>query len=129
MRSAEQRKCSGRTSRAHLRGGAYRAIDAPHRARGARRWGFRHLYANDFTDAYVKLVFVRHDIDVGELSRPLTLDSFDELPPEQRPTVRTYTVRRVDTESANSPSTSSCTANTVSPVRGQRPRRRHSRRI
>ncbi len=60
--------------------------------------GFDTFKTNDFTDAYVKIVFVRNGVDVGALPRPLTLDSFNELPPEQRPTVRTYTVRSVDTE-------------------------------
>ncbi len=49
-----------------------------------------------FTDSYVKLVFVADGIDVAALPRPLTLDSFAELPPERRPPVRTLTVRRVD---------------------------------
>jgi NADPH-dependent ferric siderophore reductase len=52
---------------------------------------------NDFTDAYVKIVFVKEGVDVGALPQPLTLDSFNELSAEQRPTVRTYTVRHVDT--------------------------------
>ncbi len=61
--------------------------------------GFDTFTPNDFTDAYVKIVFVSHGVDVGALPQPLTLDSFNELPAEQRPTVRTYTVRSVDTES------------------------------
>ncbi len=60
--------------------------------------GFDTFAPNDFTDAYVKMVFVKHGIDVAALPQPLTLDSFNELPTEQRPTVRTYTVRSVDTE-------------------------------
>ena len=60
--------------------------------------GFDTFTPNDFTDAYVKIVFVRDDVDVGALPQPLTLDSFNELPVEHRPTVRTYTVRSVDTE-------------------------------
>ena len=59
--------------------------------------GFDTFTPNDFTDAYVKIVFVRPDIDVAALPQPLTLDSFNELPAEHRPTVRTYTVRSVDT--------------------------------
>lgn len=58
--------------------------------------GFDTFRPNDFTDAYVKIVFVRNGLDVAALPQPLTLDSFNELPPEQRPTVRTYTVRSVD---------------------------------
>jgi NADPH-dependent ferric siderophore reductase len=60
--------------------------------------GFNTFVPNDFTDAYVKVVFVKHGVDVGALPQPLTLDSFNELPAEQRPVVRTHTVRSVDTE-------------------------------
>ncbi len=60
--------------------------------------GFDTFTPNDFTDAYVKLVFVADGTDVGSLLQPLTLDSFNTLPVEQRPVVRTYTVRRVDLE-------------------------------
>jgi NADPH-dependent ferric siderophore reductase len=60
--------------------------------------GFDTFTPNDFTDSYVKIVFVRDGVDVGALPQPLTLDSFNELPPEKRPTVRTYTVRSADTE-------------------------------
>lgn len=61
--------------------------------------GFDTFTPNGNTDAYVKLVFVDDDIDVSTLTsfnRQLTLDCFDKLPIEQRPTVRTYTVRRAD---------------------------------
>jgi NADPH-dependent ferric siderophore reductase len=60
--------------------------------------GFDTFTPNDYTDAYVKIVFVRDDIDVNALPQPLTLDSFNELPVERRPSVRTYTVRDADTE-------------------------------
>jgi len=60
--------------------------------------GFDTFTPNDYTDAYVKIVFVRDDVDVAALPQPLTLASFNELPIEHRPTVRTYTVRNVDTE-------------------------------
>lgn len=60
--------------------------------------GFDTFAPNDYTDAYVKIVFVRSDVDAAELPQPLTLDSFNELPVEHRPTVRTYTVRSVDTD-------------------------------
>lgn len=60
--------------------------------------GFDTFTPNEFTDAYVKIVIVSPDIDVAGLPQPLTLDSFSSLPPEQRPTVRTYTVRHVDPE-------------------------------
>ncbi|MHC9297297.1 siderophore-interacting protein [Mycobacterium sp. LTG2003] len=53
---------------------------------------------SEYTDSYVKLVIVPNGVDVATLPQPLTLDSFAELPAEQRPTVRTYTVRRVDEE-------------------------------
>ena len=60
--------------------------------------GFDSFTPNAFTDAYVKLVFVNDGIDVGALPQPLTLDSFKTLPVEDQPVVRTYTVRRVDSE-------------------------------
>jgi NADPH-dependent ferric siderophore reductase len=63
--------------------------------------GFDTFTPNGNADSYVKLVFVDDDIDVSGLTssgHQLTLDSFDELPPEKRPTVRTYTVRRADTQ-------------------------------
>lgn len=63
--------------------------------------GFDTFKPSDNTDSYVKLVFVDDDIDVGTLTsfgRQLTLDSFNKLPPEKRPTVRTYTVRNADTD-------------------------------
>ncbi|WP_197373739.1 siderophore-interacting protein [Mycolicibacterium baixiangningiae] len=58
--------------------------------------GFDTFTPSDFADAYVKLVIVQNGIDVSALERPLTLDSFTVLPPEKRPVVRTYTVRKVD---------------------------------
>ncbi|MFV1360433.1 siderophore-interacting protein [Mycolicibacterium fortuitum] len=60
--------------------------------------GFDTFSPNAFSDAYVKLVIVPAGVDVEVLPKPLTLDSFQELPAEQRPTVRTYTVRNVDSE-------------------------------
>ncbi|MBV9722190.1 MAG: siderophore-interacting protein, partial [Mycobacterium sp.] len=49
-----------------------------------------------FTDSYVKVVLVADDVDVAGLPRPLTLDSFAELPAGKQPVVRTLTVRRAD---------------------------------
>jgi NADPH-dependent ferric siderophore reductase len=60
--------------------------------------GFDTFTPNDFTDAYVKIVFVQGGSDVSALPQPLTLDSFKTLPLNQQPTVRTYTVRQVDTD-------------------------------
>jgi NADPH-dependent ferric siderophore reductase len=60
--------------------------------------GFDTFTPNDFSDAYVKLVVVKNTVDVSALEHPLTLDSFAVLPEEQRPTVRTYTLRTVDRE-------------------------------
>ena len=60
--------------------------------------GFDTFTRNDFTDAYVKVVVVRGDVDVDALPHPLTLDSFNELPEAHRPVVRTYTVRHADAE-------------------------------
>ena len=58
--------------------------------------GFDTFTPNEFTDSYVKIAFVPAGVDVAALPRPLTLDSFNALPADQRPTLRTYTVRRVD---------------------------------
>jgi NADPH-dependent ferric siderophore reductase len=58
--------------------------------------GFDTFEPKDFTDSYVKFVIVPADVDVDALQRPLTLDSFKELPADQQPTVRTYTVRSYD---------------------------------
>jgi NADPH-dependent ferric siderophore reductase len=60
--------------------------------------GFNTFSPSEFSDAYVKLAVVPGGVDVAALPQPLTLDSFQELPAEQRPTVRTYTVRSVDRE-------------------------------
>jgi NADPH-dependent ferric siderophore reductase len=58
--------------------------------------GFDTFTPSKFTDSYVKLVFVAHDVDMGRLPRPLTLDSFADLPAAKQPVIRTLTVRRVD---------------------------------
>lgn len=77
---------------------------APHMVRlvlggnGSGGAGFGTFSRSEFSDSYVKLVIVPVDTDVASLPLPLTLDSFSELPEAQRPTVRTYTVRSVDTE-------------------------------
>jgi NADPH-dependent ferric siderophore reductase len=57
---------------------------------------FDTFVPSNFTDSYVKLVFVAGDIDVTQLPQPLTQDSFSVLPPAKRPSVRTITVRTVD---------------------------------
>lgn len=58
--------------------------------------GFDTFTPNDFTDAYVKVVFVKEGVHVDALEQPLTLDSFNSLPVDHRPMVRTFTVRSVD---------------------------------
>ncbi len=58
--------------------------------------GFDTFTPSEFTDSYVKLVFVADDVDVAGLAQPLTLDSFAELPAAKQPVVRTITVRRAD---------------------------------
>jgi NADPH-dependent ferric siderophore reductase len=58
--------------------------------------GFDTFTPNDFTDAYVKVVFVREGVGVDALEQPLTLDSFNSLPVDERPMVRTFTVRSLD---------------------------------
>lgn len=57
---------------------------------------FETFTPSTFTDSYVKLAFVPDDVDVAGLPRPLTLDSFTDLPSEKKPSVRTMTVRSVD---------------------------------
>ena len=58
--------------------------------------GFDTFTPIEFTDSYVKLVFVADDVDVAALPHPLTLDSFAGLPAAKKPVVRTITVRRAD---------------------------------
>ncbi len=58
--------------------------------------GFDTFTPSEFTDSYVKLVFVADDVDVAALPQPLTLDSFNDLPDSRKPVVRTITVRRAD---------------------------------
>jgi NADPH-dependent ferric siderophore reductase len=58
--------------------------------------GFDTFTPSEFTDSYVKLVFVAEDVDVSALPHPLTLDSFADLPAARQPVVRTITVRRAD---------------------------------
>ncbi len=70
---------------------------APHMVRvtlGGK--GFETFTPIDFTDSYVKVVVVPKGVDVAALPQPLTLDSFQEVAPNQQPIVRTYTVRHVD---------------------------------
>ncbi|CPR12590.1 siderophore utilization protein [Mycobacterium bohemicum DSM 44277] len=70
---------------------------APHMVRVVLGSGhFETFVPSKFTDSYVKLVFVGPDVDVAALPHPLTLDSFDVLPPAKRPAVRTLTVRHVE---------------------------------
>jgi NADPH-dependent ferric siderophore reductase len=58
--------------------------------------GFAAFQDNDYTDKYVKLIFV--DPALG-LTPPYDLDELREsLPREQQPVRRTYTVRRVEPE-------------------------------
>jgi NADPH-dependent ferric siderophore reductase len=58
--------------------------------------GFDTFTPSEFTDSYIKLVFVADNIDVAALPQPLTLDSFADLPAAKKPVVRTITVRRAD---------------------------------
>ncbi len=58
--------------------------------------GFDTFKPSEFTDSYVKLVFVAEDVDTAGLPQPLTLDSFAELPAAKQPVIRTLTVRRAD---------------------------------
>lgn len=58
--------------------------------------GYDTFRPSEFTDSYVKVIFVRYDVEVAALPQPLTLDSFDGLPNEDRPVIRTLTVRHAD---------------------------------
>ncbi|MCV7105919.1 siderophore-interacting protein [Mycolicibacterium chitae] len=58
--------------------------------------GFDTFTVGEFTDSYVKIAFVPAGVDVDALPRPLTMDSFSELPTNLQPTLRTYTVRKAD---------------------------------
>jgi NADPH-dependent ferric siderophore reductase len=58
--------------------------------------GFDTFTPSKFTDSYVKLVFVADEVDMAGLPRPLTLDSFADLPAASQPVIRTLTVRRAD---------------------------------
>jgi NADPH-dependent ferric siderophore reductase len=58
--------------------------------------GFDTFRPSEFTDSYVKLIFVDEDVDVAALPQPLTLDSFADLPAAKKPLVRTITVRNAD---------------------------------
>jgi NADPH-dependent ferric siderophore reductase len=58
--------------------------------------GFDTFRPSEFTDSYVKVIFVADDVDMAALPRPLTLDSFAELPAAKQPVIRTLTVRRAD---------------------------------
>ena len=71
---------------------------APHMTRVVLGSGFATFTPTAFTDSYVKIVLPRPGTDVSALPTPLTLDGFKELPAEQQPVVRTYTVRHVDAE-------------------------------
>jgi NADPH-dependent ferric siderophore reductase len=55
--------------------------------------GFDTFVPNEFADSYCKVLFVRDDVDVAALPRPLTLGSFQTLPASRQPVVRTLTVR------------------------------------
>jgi NADPH-dependent ferric siderophore reductase len=58
--------------------------------------GFDTFRPSEFTDSYVKLVFVADDVDMAGLPQPLTLDSFADLLAAKQPVIRTLTVRRAD---------------------------------
>jgi NADPH-dependent ferric siderophore reductase len=60
--------------------------------------GFDTFVPNDFADAYCKVLFVRDDVDVAALPVPLTLGSFQTLPVQRQPVVRTLTVRTDDAD-------------------------------
>ncbi len=85
--------------------------------------GFDTFTPNDFTDAYVKILFVSDGIDVAALPQPLTLDSFKTLPVESNRRFAPTQSGGWTPSAARSPSTSWCTASTESRDRGpSRPR-------
>ena len=58
--------------------------------------GFDTFSPSEYTDSYVKIVFTPPAVDVAALPTPLTMDSFNDLPPADQPVLRTYTVRHAD---------------------------------
>lgn len=58
--------------------------------------GFDTFTPSEFTDSYVKILFIPSAVDMAALCTPLTMDSFKPLPAEDQPTLRTYTVRYAD---------------------------------
>jgi len=58
--------------------------------------GFDTFKPSEFTDSYVKLIFLPAGIGVAALPHPLTLDSFADLPAATQPVLRTITVRHAD---------------------------------
>ena len=74
---------------------------------------FDTFVPSNFTDSYVKLVFVDDDVDVAGLPQPLTLDSFADLPPEKKPVGADHDgPRRRRQRPARSRWTSWCTVST-----------------
>ncbi|MDT5008760.1 MAG: hypothetical protein QOH57_377 [Mycobacterium sp.] len=61
--------------------------------------GFETFVPNEFADAYCKVLFVREDVDVAALPAPLTSESFQLLPADRQPSIRTLTVRWDDADS------------------------------
>ncbi len=77
-------------------GAAHRAPHPAHDPRGPRRRRARGLLPHEFTDHYVKLLFPRPDVAYPE---PFDMEKVRaELPREQWPSTRTYTVRAWDAE-------------------------------
>ena len=74
---------------------------------------FDTFVPSNFTDSYVKLVFVAPDVDVAGLPQPLTQDSFAVLPPEKRPRYGPSPSAKSTPRPVRSRSTSSCTASTA----------------
>ncbi len=60
--------------------------------------GFDTFTPSEFTDSYVKILFIPSAVDMASLRTPLSMDSFKKLPAQDQPTVRTYTVRRADAQ-------------------------------
>ena len=81
--------------------------------------GFDTFMPSEFTDSYVKLVFVADDVDVAGLPQPLTLDSFRRSTGRQAAGgADDHGSPRRPGRPVRSPSTSRCTVSTGLPGRG-----------
>ena len=78
--------------------------------------GFDTFTPGEFTDSYVKVVFVPAGVDVDALPRPLTIDSFSDLDAAHADRAHLHRAPSRFRQPGDWPSTSSCTATTASPA-------------